>query len=105
MSRVEPFVTFKDTDGQGKLQYYVMQRQYPNFVGTIVERPIEDSLACIPVAGHNLWVAFAGTVQGAYIPISKNMLREITETFIKMAEWYSIHRVMANPGRYKKFKV
>ena len=102
---MNPYVTFRDTDSQGELRYYVLQRQYPNFVGVIMERPNPDSLACVPISGHNLWVHFAGTIQGMYIPLSLNMRQEIETAFMDMASWYSVNRVFANPGKYKKFKI
>lgn len=102
---MEPFVTFRDTDSDGKLQYYVLQRKYPNFVGVIMDQPQEDSLACVPISGHHLYMVFGGTIQGMYIPLNKGMLAEITEVFLQMAQWYASHRIMENPERYKKFKI
>lgn len=100
---MSPFITFKDLGKDDILQLYILQRDFPHYCGTVCYFPIADSICCVPVAGHNLWVAFAGTIRGNFIPSYNDALQQIIPIFEQMASWFYINRILADPKRYKKW--
>jgi hypothetical protein len=99
------FITFRDKDENGEMQYYVLQRAFPHFVGRISPVPIEGALANEPVAGYNLYVTFNGTLVGNLIPNYRNIQAEISSVFLSMALWFHAERVLLDTSRFKKFKI
>lgn len=97
------YVTFRDTDGE-QLNYYILQRDFPNYVGKISDVFIEKGLAVEQVQGYDLWIIFDGAIGGRYIPSYQNVFYEIKSVTYDMALWYLQNRVLTNPNRYKKFK-
>jgi hypothetical protein len=102
---MEPFITFRDTDRQGNLQYYILQRDYPHYCGMIVEKRSDTAIMQMPVAKHHLYVEYAGTIRGSYVPGHKDVMQEIEHVFRHMAEWYYEHRIVPDPKRFKKWAV
>jgi|SRR5882757_11501386 len=99
------FVTFRDTDSERKLQYYILQRGFPHYVGRISEKPIEQPLAISPIGGYYLWVVVDGTLRGGFIPGYKNVIEEMQNVADTMADWFYENRILIDPKRYKKFKI
>ena len=102
---MEPFITFKDTDKNGELQYYILQRAFPHFCGVILNVPPEDSLMVAPVSGYHLYITFAGTLQGNYLLSRADIEKQLYDVFSSMASWYYENRVLKDQKRYKKFKI
>lgn len=102
---MSPFITFRDRDANGELQYYILQREFPHFVGILVSQPVEHSLAQSPISGHYLWVAFAGTLRGNIIPGYQDIQNEIESVFQNMAAWYYTNRIEPDLKKYRKWKI
>lgn len=102
---MNPFVTFRDKDDKGVLQYYVLQRAFPHFLGVISTNPVATLIQPIPIAGYNMYVAFNGCLRGMVIPSYKEVDKEISETLEAMAIWYLNERILVDEKKYKKFKI
>lgn len=83
-----PFILFKEKDKNGNIQQYVLQRDYPNYIGVVNFRPIETTICQQPIAGYNLWVNFNGSLRGNMMPLDKGSLKEMEEIFFNMACWF-----------------
>lgn len=101
---MEPFITFKDTDKSGELQYYILQRAYPHFQGVILTLPKEGAIAEAVVPEYNLFVSYAGTISGNYILSKRDIDAECQFVMQQMADWFYNNRVLKEPKKYKKFK-
>lgn len=102
---MEPFVTYRDKDRTGILQYYILQRDYPHYVGLISETRSETAIMQMPITKHNLYVIYSGTIRGYYAPGYKDAMQEIEHVFRHMAEWYYHNRIVPDPKRFKKWVV
>lgn len=103
---MSPYITFKDFSiKDGTLVLYILQRDFPHYCGGIAYHPIADSICCVPMAGHNLWVSYCGTIRGNYIPSYEHALPEIEAVFQHMAAWFYSERIMKDPKRYKKWLI
>ena len=100
---MNPFITFRELV-DGKLEYFLLQKDFPHFLGRIVTFPVERSLVNEPVAGYNLWVTFNGTLRGNYYPstVTKDEVRLIFE---RMALWFASERITGSTKRFEKFKI
>lgn len=99
-----PYITYRDKDEKGNLQYYILQRNFPHFVSVISAIPKTGTWQSA-VAGYNLWVIFNGTLRGNMIPDYKNISEEIQMVLDSMAGWYCSERIVPDPKRFKKFKI
>lgn len=102
---MSPFITFTDKSASGETEYYILQREYPHFVGMIAYIPSVEPICQVPIAGHHLYINFWGTLRGRLMPISKNIDKEIGSVFEQMASWYYQNRILTDPKRYKKFAI
>lgn len=102
---MSPFITFRDTDNDGILQYYILQRNFPHFVGIISLSPVVNVFQPFPIAGYNIWVTFAGTIMGRYIPSYNHISEEIAETLANMAAWFYDQRIRSDEKKYSKWKI
>lgn len=100
-----PFITFRDTDKNSILRYYILQRDYPHYCGLISEKQDLEALVQFPVSGYNLWVIYAGTIRGNYVPGYKDAFDEMSHVFNHMAMWYYENRITPDPKRYKKWAI
>jgi len=99
------FITYREKDNEGVLQYYVLQREFPHYVGRISPYPIENHICQAALPGYNLWVAFDGVLRGNFMPSFPNELKNMQFVFENMATWFHSERVLADPKKYKKFKI
>ncbi len=99
---MEKFITFRE-DTDDKTQYYILQRAFPHYICSIVDNQNYKSIMKVPVPQTNLFVAFAGTIRGNFIPDYKNVLDEVKVILHDMALWYYTNRIETNPKRYKKW--
>ncbi len=102
---MEPFITFRDRDKQGELQYYILQRAWPHYVGVIFTYPPADPIMTAAISGYNLFVVYSGTLQGRFLPSNPNWEVEVQGVFQDMATWFHQKRILTEPRRYKKLKV
>lgn len=101
---MNPYITFRDKDKDGNLQYYILQRSHPNYVGVISSVPISGTWLA-PVGGYNLWVVFSGTIQGNFLPSYQNVSAELQSVLDNMAAWFWAERIVISPKRFEKFKL
>jgi hypothetical protein len=99
-----PFITYREKDKSGVLQYYVLQKEYPHFVGIISSIPISGTWQS-PIAGHNLWVVFNGTLRGNLIPAYQKIGDDIQASLDNMAAWFYNERIKPDEKKYSKFKI
>ena len=102
---MSPFITFKDTNQNGELQLFVLQRDYPHFVGTLTYYPTGSAIVQVPITAHNLYMTFYGTLRGSYIPLANHIDIEMESVFHAMALWFYSERIMKDPKRYKKWLI
>lgn len=100
---MSPYISFRDTDKEGNLRYYILQRNHPNYLALVSEKPYPESLFCMTVPGYNLWVVFSGTLLGFYIPMYFGVDKEIQGVFTEMTDWFLRERILKEPKKYKKW--
>lgn len=100
-----PYITFRDKDSEGNLQYYVLQRDFPHYLGVVSSVPVFNIVSPAPLSGYNLWVVFKGTLRGNMIPSYQNVGDEISNVLGVMALWYYTDRILMDKKKYKKFKI
>jgi hypothetical protein len=99
---MEKYLTFREDDN-GKEQYYVLQKEFPHFVGRLVDNPYFKSLINAPVPQTTLYVAIVGTLRGSVIPVYQKVDEEIKNVAIEMAMWYFENRIFINPKKFKRW--
>ncbi len=97
-----PFILFKEKDKNGNIQQYVLQREYPNYIGVISYRPIETALIQHPIANYNLWVIYSGTLKGNQIPLDKMALKDADDIYFNMAAWFYTEM---DVNKYENYKI
>jgi hypothetical protein len=103
---MNPYVTFRDTDDNEVLQYYVLRREHPSYIGLLSSNPSANvPLVQVPIPGYTIWVIFAGTLQGNYVSVHPSYKDELEEIFTNMALWFLSNRIEKDPKRYKKWKI
>jgi hypothetical protein len=98
-----PYITYRE-EKEGNLLYYILQKEHPHYVGVIAYGPIENKIQ-IPITEHNLYVTFAGTIRGNFIPSYRDVVNQIEQTMTSMAIWYYENRILKEPKKYSKFKL
>jgi len=99
------FITYREKDNEGVLQYYILQRNFPHYVGRLSSFPVEGAICQSPLPGYNLWIVFSGTINGNFIPSFPNEIVNIQLIFDNMAVWFHSERVLMDKKRYNKFKI
>ena len=99
------FITFRENDSNDKLQYYIVQRSFPHYVGLISNIPVSEAMCCSPIPGYNLYIVFAGTLRGNVVPGYRDIAFDEQKTFNDMASWYYTERILKDEKRYKKLKI
>lgn len=102
---MEPYITFRDTDKNGELQYYVLQGVFPHFVGIVLNHPKEGAIAEASVLNYHIYISFGGTIQGNYILSKKDINKELQQTMQSMADWFYKSRILVEPKRFKKWAI
>lgn len=100
-----PYITFRETDDKGELQYYILQREYPNYVGVIQNVPHGNILMRAAVPRYLLWIEFAGTIRGNFVEARVDIVSELDGVFTDMAQWFYLNRIKPNEKKFKKFKL
>lgn len=102
---MNPYLTFRESDKNNTLQYYILQKARPHYLAVLSSHPSERVLGQAPVVGHNLWVVFVGTLEGInLIPLESQVWNEIQAVVNDMADWFYTERIQREPNKYKKWK-
>ena len=99
------YITYRDNDSTGQLQYYVLQRDFPHYVGIVSVAPVSGAMCCSPIPGYNLFIVFTGVLRGDYIPAYSGVKADIEMVFNDMASWYLEERIKKDEKKYTKFKI
>jgi len=99
----QPFITFREIS-DGHLQYYVLQKKFPHYLGCISSHPVNSTLCQIAIPGYDMWVVFQGTLRGNMIPAYNDIQNEIQTIFHNMAIWFLTERIQAEPKKFNKWK-
>ena len=102
---MNPFITFKDTDNNNEIQYYILQRTFPHYIGLISKIPKQVFVPSVPISNYNLFIVFNGVLMGNFLPSYNNVDKEISIVLEKMAIWFFNERIMKDEKRYKKLKI
>lgn len=102
---MQQFITYRELDKNGELQYYILQKEFPHYVCYISTVKKENVISQWAVSEYNLYVIFCGTIRGNFIPSYKNIAEEIDSVVLSMANWYKENRILTNQKRYEKFKI
>lgn len=102
---MSPYITYRDTDKNNQLQYYVLQRAFPHYTGRIVTYPEESVFGIAPIPGYRLWIICDGTIRGSIIPSYKDTVREVTDVLFQMSAWFWAERIVLDEKKFKKWKI
>lgn len=98
------YVTFKDTDKSGLLQYYILQRAFPHYVAMVASVPMPEVIMGCPVPGYYLWIVFSGNISGNYMVGHKGELENVKNVILDMVDWFLDNRINTDKKRYKKWQ-
>lgn len=99
------YITYRESDPNLGLQYFILQKDFPHYLCLITEFKILDSV--IPphnIVGYNLWLNFKGTLRGMVFPGYANIQKDISFVMNDMADWFYANRVIPQEKKFKKFK-
>jgi len=100
-----PYITYREIDSEGRLCYYILQKQFPHYKGIIALGKLENALSSAPIAGYKMYVNFNGTLRGNLIPSYNDVMKEIDIIMEDMAIWFLNNRILADQKKYSKFKL
>ena len=100
-----PFITFREPDKDGSMQYFILQKEFPHFLARLVYAPVTGSLSCQPISDYKLWVSCEGSIRGRMIPNYVNIKEEMDTIIYMMTNWFYAERIMMDEKRFKKFKL
>jgi hypothetical protein len=98
-----PFITYRDNDESGELQYFVLQRAHPHYVGQIIDNPNFKAVYKVPIPQTSMFVAYYGDIEGRRFPMYINAEKEINAVLVNMAQWFFENRIKKNEKKYKKW--
>jgi hypothetical protein len=99
-----PFITYREPDMNDVLQYYILQKRHPHFIGVLWGLPEFNLVPSVGVSGHTLWIKYAGTLSGLF-PAQRDIDKELAIVLQDMALWFYQHRILNDEKKYKKFKI
>ena len=99
------FITYKELDAKGQPSYYILQKDFPHYMGVVSVTPRKYLVEAQPISGYYMWVVFDGTLRGKQVPSYTNVIEEINEAISKMAIWYLQTVILPKKENYKKFKI
>lgn len=100
---MHPYLTYREEDPTGQLQYYILQKEHPHYVARVSTAPYSNALAWSVVPHHKMVVEFSGCLQGQLLPARPGIMDEVTATMHLMALWFYEHRIQVNPKKYQKW--
>ena len=99
------YITYREIDTEGRLCYYILQKEFPHYKGIIALGKLENTLSSATIAGYKMYVNFNGTLRGNLIPSYNDVLKEIDIIMEDMAIWFLNNRILADQKKYSKFKI
>jgi hypothetical protein len=100
---MSPYITYRENDEMGNLQYFILQTQFPNYVCMLSTYPMDSIIEPVQITGYSLWLIFQGTLSGRLIPNIRNIDKEIYAIMESMSQWYYANRIVPNHKKYRKF--
>lgn len=97
------YITYREADSGGQLQYFILQKQWPHYVGMVIDNPSYKSILKTPIANTTLYVSLYGTLQGRLLPAYAGVDKEIAAIFTDMAVWFYENRILPNQKKYNKW--
>ena len=101
---MEKYISYRESDA-GELRYYILQKEFPHFIGEISTKPEKRLVGATAVPGYNLWIVFGWCLRGQSLPSYKDVSEMILTTMNDMASWYVAERIAKDEKRYSKFKI
>ena len=98
------FITYREDIGN-ETGYFILQKEFPHYVGRIADRPIVNFIQPVPITDYRLWIIFNATLRGNFIPSYRDIGEEIKAVMNDMAAWFYENRILVNPKKYKKWKI
>jgi len=91
-----PYIIYRE-DGSD----YILQRNFPNYIGRITEK-LERSIAQYPIPGYNLYISFAGMLNGNFIQMDSLAVQHAEEIMSKMSSFF-VQKL--DKSKYEKYKI
>lgn len=101
----QPFLTYRETNENGELVYFILQKDFPHYLGYVSNTRVEKALAQATVSGYNTQIIFCGCINGFVIPSYKGTINQMQFIMEQMAEWFLVNRINVEPKKYLKFKI
>lgn len=103
---MQPYITYRETDKNNVLQYYILQKEFPHYKALIsIIPPKEGTLAYTVISGYKMWMVYGGTIVGNFVPSYNNVTEDIQFVLENMAVWFLSNRIEIEPKKYFKFKI
>jgi len=102
---MDKYISYRETDEEDFLQYYILQKEFPHILVNISERPVVNFVQPVPINEYNLFLVFSGTLRGNVIPSFINIGEEIKSVMQDMSVWFYEYRIIPNEKKYKKWKI
>jgi hypothetical protein len=80
---------------------YILQKKFPHYIGRVSDK-LERSIAQYPIAGHNMYVSFAGTLNGNFIQMDKFAMQDAQEAMSSMSSFLC---EKIDELKYEKYKI
>jgi hypothetical protein len=97
------FITYREPDQDGELQYFILQKAHPHYVGMVIDNPNFQSIYKVSIPNTTMFVSFFGTIEGRRFPIHSHAEGEINATLVIMAQWYLDNRILKNQQKFRKW--
>ena len=99
------YITYREEDEFGRLCFYILQKDFPHYIGLLVTQPMNRAMINMPLPEYHLWLTYAGVLMGNYVPSTVASEANIDGIFSDMAEWYYLNRIKTQAKKYSKFKI
>jgi len=96
------YITYEEQDPFGNNEVFILQKRFPNYCGKLTVKPETNWYQ--PVHGYNLFVSYAGTIQGNLYPTHRGADEEIAGVLFGMASFVLNERIEGKRF-FDKFKV
>lgn len=88
-----PYIIYNENDSD-----YILQRNFPNYIGRVTSK-LERQIAQYPVAGYDLYISFAGTLNGNFIQMDKFAMQDAQEIMSEMSSFYCTKKFLDNSNK------
>lgn len=98
------YITYRE-EINGHLEYFILQKTFPHYKCRITKIPITNIFEPVAISKYNLWVVFAGTIQGNMLPVTNEFEKLVLITMQDMATWFLENRIEKDLKRFKKWLI